>query len=166
MSPYLSGVGVGLVLLMAFLIMGRGLGASGAYSTVLATAVAAAAPEHVAGQIPYTAYLGPDGNLSPWEDWLVVEIAGVIVGGLLSALWARRFRFGITRGELITDNRRLVMALAGGVLMGLGAKFARGCTSGQGLTGGALFSVGAWIFVICAFAAAYLIAPLVKRQWS
>ena len=29
MNPYLSGVGIGVVLLLAFLIMGRGLGASG-----------------------------------------------------------------------------------------------------------------------------------------
>ena len=31
------------------------------------------------------------------------------------------------------------------------------------LTGGALLSVGSWLFMIGAFAAAYLVAPLVKR---
>ena len=31
-SPYISGIGLGLVLLAAFVIMGRGLGASGAFS--------------------------------------------------------------------------------------------------------------------------------------
>jgi len=49
--------------------------------------------------------------------------------------------------------------------MGIGAKLARGCTSGQALTGGALLSVGSWTFVIVAFAAAFLVAPLVRRQW-
>ena len=44
MSPYLAGVGIGVVLLMAFVIMGRGLGASGAFSTVVATGVSTVAP--------------------------------------------------------------------------------------------------------------------------
>lgn len=166
MSPYLSGIGIGIVLLLAFLIMGRGLGASGAYSTVLATAVEAASPEHVIDRVTYTAYLDKRDGRSPLEDWLVIEIAGVIIGGFVSALWARRFRIGITRGPFTTDNRRLLMALIGGVLMGIGAKFARGCTSGQGLTGGALFSVGSWLFIICAFAMAYMFAPVLKKHWS
>jgi hypothetical protein len=49
--------------------------------------------------------------------------------------------------------------------MGVGARLARGCTSGQGLTGGSLLSVGSWIFIAAAFAAAYLVAPLVRREW-
>jgi len=49
--------------------------------------------------------------------------------------------------------------------MGLGAVLARGCTSGQALTGGALLSVGSWLFMIGAFASAYLIAPIVRRAW-
>ena len=44
MNPYLAGVGLGLVLLTAFLVMGRGLGASGAFSTVVAASVDAVAP--------------------------------------------------------------------------------------------------------------------------
>jgi hypothetical protein len=52
------------------------------------------------------------------------------------------------------------------MLMGLGAKLARGCTSGQALTGGALLSVGSWLFILTAFAAGYLAAPLVRRAWT
>jgi uncharacterized protein len=48
----------------------------------------------------------------------------------------------------------------------VGAVLARGCTSGQALTGGAMLSVGSWLFMIGAFAAAYLVAPLVKRAWT
>jgi uncharacterized membrane protein YedE/YeeE len=50
--------------------------------------------------------------------------------------------------------------------MGIGAKLARGCTSGLGLTGGATLSVGSWLFVLAAFSAAYAIAPLLRRQWT
>ena len=33
MNPYLAGIGLGLVLLASFVVMGRGLGASGAFSS-------------------------------------------------------------------------------------------------------------------------------------
>lgn len=165
MNPYMSGVGIGLVLLLAFVIMGRGLGASGALSSVVATGMQAAAPGHAAGNLPYAAYLG-DGTQSPLKDWLVFEILGVTLGGLLSAVIARRFRWSIDRGQRTTDRTRLKYAFVGGAIMGVGAKFARGCTSGQALTGGALLSVGSWLFIIAAFAAAYAAAPLFRRQWT
>jgi uncharacterized membrane protein YedE/YeeE len=165
MSPYLAGVGLGLVLLAAFVFVGRGLGASGAFATVVATGVSAVAPEHAADNPAYTTYLG-DGTTSPLNDWLVFEIIGVLIGGALSAFLAGRFRPAIEKGPRIGNLARLQWAFGGGVLMGIGAKFARGCTSGQALTGGALFSVGSWLFIIVAFAAAYLAAPLFRRQWT
>ena len=165
MNPYLSGVGIGVVLLLAFLIMGRGLGASGAFSTVVATGVNVVAPEYAAERAPYAGYLG-DGTTSPLKDWLVFEIIGVALGGFLSAWLAGRFRTTIDRGPNTTDRTRMVYAFGGGMIMGLGAKLARGCTSGQALTGGALLSVGSWLFIIGAFAAGYLAAPLFKRQWT
>jgi hypothetical protein len=50
--------------------------------------------------------------------------------------------------------------------MGVGAVIARGCTSGQALTGGALLSVGSWLFVLGAFAAAYVVAFATRRSWT
>jgi uncharacterized protein len=49
--------------------------------------------------------------------------------------------------------------------MGGGAVLARGCTSGLALTGGALLAAGSWLFMFAAFAAGYLVAPLVKKAW-
>jgi uncharacterized membrane protein YedE/YeeE len=60
----------------------------------------------------------------------------------------------------------LLTAFAGGAVMGVGARLARGCTSGLGLTGGALLSVGSWLFVMAAFAGAYAAAPFVRRLWQ
>jgi uncharacterized membrane protein YedE/YeeE len=164
LDPYLAGVGIGVVLLLAFVIMGRGLGASGAFSTAVAGGVAVAAPEHAAGNPAYAAYL-PRGPASLLTDWLFIEIVGVTIGGLVSALLAGRFRLAVDRGPRVSIRGRLAYAVAGGMLMGLGAKLARGCTSGQGLTGGALLSVGSWLFILAAFAAGYLAAPLVRRAW-
>jgi uncharacterized membrane protein YedE/YeeE len=50
--------------------------------------------------------------------------------------------------------------------MGIGAKLARGCTSGQALTGGALLSVGSWAFMLSVFAGGYAVAYFFRRQWT
>lgn len=162
LNPYLAGVGLGLVLLGAFVFAGRGLGASGAFSAVVAHGAAAVAPGRAAAADPYAGYLGT-GLLG---DWLVLEMLGVLLGGFLSALMMGRFRVAVDRGPAITDRARLRHAVGGGVLMGLGAKIARGCTSGLALTGGAQLSVGAWIFIAAAFGAGYAAAPLFRRAWT
>lgn len=162
LNPYVAGVGLGLVLLAAFVVMGRGLGASGAFTSMVAAGVEVLAPEHARANGMFGHYLaaGP-----PWTDWLVWEILGVAGGGLLSALLAGRFRSDVERGPRVTDRVRLLYAFGGGAVMGVGAKLARGCTSGQALTGGALLSAGSWLFIAGAFAAGYTAAPLFRRQW-
>jgi len=165
MSPYLAGIGIGVVLLLAYVVMGRGLGASGAFSSVVTAAVAAAAPEHATSSVYHAANLESTGT-GLLRDWLVLEVIGITLGALLSGALAGRLEWGaVERGPRTGRGVRIAHAIAGGVFMGIGAKLARGCTSGQALTGGALLSVGSWTFIAAAFAAAYLVAPLVRRQW-
>ncbi|HEX6367916.1 MAG TPA: YeeE/YedE thiosulfate transporter family protein [Longimicrobium sp.] len=164
-SPYLAGVGIGLVLLLAYATVGRGLGASGAFSAAAAAGVAAVAPEQAAASPVLGEYVG-GGARGPLADWLVIELIGVALGGYLSARLAGRRRRTVERGPRITDRARLMYGFGGGVVMGVGAKLARGCTSGQALTGGALLSVGSWIFIATAFAAAFAAAPLFRREWT
>jgi hypothetical protein len=162
--PYAAGIGLGLVLLFSFVIVGRGLGASGAFSSLVATVVHAVAPAHAASNAFYAEYLG-DGTKSPLLDWLVFEVIGVFAGGFLSGALAGRLRTTIEKGPRISSTGRLTLAFLGGLIMGVGAKLARGCTSGQGLTGGALLSVGGWAFMLCVFAGAYATAYFVRREW-
>jgi uncharacterized membrane protein YedE/YeeE len=161
-DPYVAGTGLGLVLLASFVITGRGLGASGAFASGAAGVVAAAAPTRAAASPYFARYLAGDG---PWHEWLLFEIAGVVIGGFLSALAAGRLRAAIERGPRLGRGVRLSIAFAGGSVMGIGAVLARGCTSGLALTGGALLSAGSWLFMMAAFAGAYLLAPVVKRAW-
>lgn len=162
-NPYLTGVGLGLVLLAAYVVMGRGLGASGAFASSAAGVVHAVAPERAEQSALFASYLGADGGA--WLNWILFEIAGVAVGGFASAWLAGRVKFEMERGPHISPPARLATAFGGGAVMGLGAVLARGCTSGQALSGGALLSVGSWLFMIGAFAAAYLVAPFVRRAW-
>ena len=164
-NPYLAGFALGLVLLAAFVVMGRGLGVSGAVTSAVVVGVDAVAPRHLT-ENPYAqAYLG-DGSTHPLKDWLVIEVVGVILGGLISGLLAKRVRWSVEKGPRISTRGRLLYAFGGGSIMGFATRLARGCTSGQALTGGAMLSVGSWVFMIAVFAGAYATAQLVKRQWT
>ncbi|MCP4628015.1 MAG: YeeE/YedE family protein, partial [bacterium] len=46
-----------------------------------------------------------------------------------------------------------------------GAMMARGCTSGQALSGGATLALGSWAFMMAMFAAAYGVAYFFRKQW-
>ncbi len=165
MNPYLAGIGLGLVLLSAFVIMGRGLGASGALSSVVTLVVNTVSPMHAQSNPFYQEYLNtPTGN--PLNDWLVYEILGVLIGGLMSGLISGRVRRTVDKSARVTISTRMAYAFGGGVLMGLGSKIARGCTSGQALTGGALLSVGSWVFMIAVFISAYAVAYFFRKQWT
>ena len=163
MNPYLAGLGLGLVLLLSYVIMGRGLGASGAISTVVAVGVNSVAPHHAAGNNFYSGYLG-DGLTNPFKDWLVFEVLGVLVGGFISGMFGGRVYKSIEKGPRITDRKRLYFAVIGGALMGFGAKLARGCTSGQALTGGSILNLGSWAFMLCVFGGAYMLAYFMRRS--
>jgi hypothetical protein len=161
-SPYLAGVALGLVLLSAYAIVGRGLGATGAFASAAATLMDVVSYAKARGNAYFAEHLG--GGLL--HEWLVVEMIGVLIGGWASAALARRVRLTVERGPRVSVGERLALATAGGAVMGGGAVLARGCTSGQALTGGALLSVGSWVFVAAAFAAAYVVARLVRRAWT
>ena len=56
-------------------------------------------------------------------------------------------------------------ALGGGIVMGFAAALARGCTSGQALSGGAVLSAGSWLFMFSVFGGGYLLAWFVRKNW-
>ncbi|MBI5217074.1 MAG: YeeE/YedE family protein [Ignavibacteriae bacterium] len=164
-NPYVAGIGLGLVLLASFVIMGRGLGASGAFTSLVSVGVNAVAQEHARSNGFFSEYLG-DGTHSPLKDWLVFEVLGVIVGGFFSGILAHRVKGTVEKGERISTGKRFLFAFLGGGIMGFGAKLARGCTSGQALTGGALLSLGSWAFMLSVFAGGYMVAYFFRRQWQ
>jgi uncharacterized membrane protein YedE/YeeE len=164
MNPYLAGVGLGLVLLAAYVLMGRGLGASGASSSLVAWTMNVVAPGHAQANEFYRGYL--DGGVGhPLKEWLVFEVLGVMLGGFMSGVLAGRARGIVEKGPNISNAGRFGLAFGGGALMGIGAKLARGCTSGQALSGGAVLNAGSWAFMLMVFAGAYAMAWAVRRQW-
>jgi hypothetical protein len=163
MNPYLAGIGLGLVLLAAFVLVGRGLGASGAFNSTIAWLVSLVAPGYAKSNEFLAGYL--EEGVHPLKAWLVFEVAGVFAGALLSGLLAGRVALAVEKGPRIGVGARLALAFAGGALMAVGAALGRGCTSGQALTGGALLNLGSWAFMACVFGGAYAVAWLFRRQW-
>ena len=164
-NPYLSGIGIGLTLLAAFVFAGRGIGVSGGLTTIFSNGIYSVAPGHAESNEVFNSYLqNPDGH--PLADVLVFNVLGIFIGGFISGLFSKRIKIGVDAGPGISSGSRLILAFTGGVLMGFSAKIARGCTSGQALTGGALLNLGSWIFMLSLFAGAYALAYFVKRQWT
>lgn len=143
-SPYAVGVGIGILSWVAFATADRGLGITTPFE--YGAALLHAPPEYFVGHEPKIG----------WEWMLVI---GVLIGSFLSSKLsadrrdaivppAWRNRFGDSVGL------RMSFAFAGGLVMMLGARLARGCTSGHGITGTLQLAVSSWIFIALAFAVA------------
>jgi uncharacterized membrane protein YedE/YeeE len=163
-SPYAAGFGLGITLLLAFRILGTGLGASGGMARVAAWVQHAFLPEHVERSAYFGAWFGPDAA-HVLKYYLVFMSLGTLAGAFLSALGSRRIRPMLERGPRASGGARIVLALVGGVLVGFASRLARGCTSGQALTGTAMLFTGSVVFLLALFAGAYLAAWFVRREW-
>jgi uncharacterized protein len=164
LNPYVAGTLLGLVLFASFYVTGGGLGASAAMSRIQTGVLDWLAPAHV-DRVAYFAELA-GGQRSAWSHYSIFMIAGTVLGGFASGLVNRRVKLELRKGPRVGTTTRVVLALAGGALMGFGARLARGCTSGQALSGGAVLSVGSWAFALAVFAGAYALAWFVRRLWT
>ncbi|MBN2485811.1 MAG: YeeE/YedE family protein [Bacteroidales bacterium] len=163
-NPYLGGVLLGMVLLAANFVSGRGLGASGAIKSCIvsaATTVAPAAAENSGFITEYTEK--HDGH--PMKSWLVFQMLGVIVGGFVSGVIAGRLKWKVEHSPKITSKKRLVLALTGGILFGWGSQMGRGCTSGSALSGMAVLSLGGFVSMMAIFGTAFALAYFFRKNW-
>lgn len=162
-NPYFAGGMLGLVLLATFLVAAQGLGASAFPKRLIALWASDVAPGWTARNAALGGYVA-DGAF-PLRNWLFVEVIGVMLGGFIGALTAGRFRVAVEKGPNVSVRARLLYALVGGTIMGFAAGLARGCTSGQALSGGATLATGSWVFMLMVFAGGYSVAWFVRRQW-
>ncbi|MFO8174603.1 MAG: YeeE/YedE thiosulfate transporter family protein [Longimicrobiales bacterium] len=163
-NPYLAGILLGLVLFGAYFLTGTGLGASGGMARLVVSAQDLVAPRHV-DRVGHLVEMA-GGELNPLDHWIVLVTLGTLLGGGLSAFLNGRLKVETQKGPRISVRTRWIMALLGGIFMGYGARLARGCTSGQALSGGAVLSVGSWAFMLAVFAGAYALAYFVRRLWT
>lgn len=163
MNPYVGGVLLGLVLIIAFWVSGRGLGASGAAKSAIVTGVKTVAPKHVENTAFYQGYL--ETHPQPMKEWLVFQMLGVIVGGFISGAIAGRLKFKVEKSPKITRKTRLIFAVLGGILFGFGSQLGRGCTSGSALTGMAVLSLSGFLSMAAIFGTAFALAYFARKLW-
>jgi hypothetical protein len=164
LDPYLGGALLGVVLFLSFFVTGGGLGASAGLSRVQTGVLDWFASGHV-DRVAYFAELA-GGARNPWAHYAIYMLAGTLAGGFASGLFNRRVKVETRKGPRISTGLRLVLAFTGGLIMAYGARFARGCTSGQALSGGAVLSVGSWAFMFSIFASGYAVAWFFRRLWN
>ena len=163
-NPYFAGILLGLVLFLAFFVTGNGLGASGGLNRILVFFQDLVAPAHV-DRVPYLLEMA-GGDRNPLDSWVVYVTIGTVLGGFVSGWRNGRTKLETNRGPRVPVRVRWLMAFFGGTLMGYGARFARGCTSGQALSGGAVLSVGSWAFMFAVFGGGYALAYFLRKFWN
>ncbi len=164
MNPYLAGILLGLVVLAANFVSGRGVGASGAIKSAIVSGVETVAPAHAESNKFYDNYIkANDGK--PLSNWLVFQMLGVVVGAFVSGVISRRLTWKIEHNPKIRSRTRLIFALIGGILFGLGSQLGRGCTSGSALSGMAVLSLGGFISMAAIFGTAFMLAYFFRKLW-
>ncbi|HIW47083.1 MAG TPA: YeeE/YedE family protein [Candidatus Yaniella excrementigallinarum] len=75
-------------------------------------------------------------------DWGVMLVLGLLVGAFIAAKVTGEFRIRVP------DATTAVRSVAGGMLMGVGASLAGGCTVGNGMVETSLFSFQGWVALV------------------
>ncbi|HLA44047.1 MAG TPA: YeeE/YedE thiosulfate transporter family protein, partial [Aggregatilineales bacterium] len=111
-NAYLAGILLGIVLFLAFLITGNGLGASGGLNRMVVYVEDAVVPEHV----DRTSYLleMAGGDTNPLDSWIVFLTLGTIIGGFSSGWINGRVKVETNRGPQVSIRMRWMMAFIGG----------------------------------------------------
>ena len=159
-SPYLVGIGIGVLSWLSFLISGNPI----ATSTTFARA----------GGMIERFITGRKVNERPYYkkiklkiDWQWMLVIGVVIGSFLSAIISGDFQVGVWVPSLwastFGDNAilRVLVAIGGGVILGFGARFADGCTSGHGISGTLQLAISSWISAIFFFIGGIIAAHII-----
>ncbi|MBA3239287.1 MAG: YeeE/YedE family protein [Parachlamydiaceae bacterium] len=148
-SPYLVGAGIGMLSWLTFYFSDKPIGTSSFYATVAGIIGNLVVPHHTASLKYYQDH-------PPKLNWSVFFVSAIFFGSFIAAftgdeitnewlppMWVARFGNSIAL--------RAAFAMAGGALMGFGARLAGGCTSGHGISGTLQLNVSSWIVLICLF---------------
>ncbi|MBT4286871.1 MAG: YeeE/YedE family protein, partial [Deltaproteobacteria bacterium] len=153
-NPYFAGMGIGIALFLAFFLVGRGFGDSGAMTRIFAYLMSKFTPEHTDTLYYFKRYLSTSGH--PLYHWVVFVLIGSAIGGLVSGLKGKRMKMEFIRGPNVSRKRRIITSLIGGILVAFGARMAGGCVTGLAITSGSLLSVAGWLFFFVVISAGML----------
>ena len=160
-SPYVVGAGIGILSWVAFLLSDKPIGCSTAFSRTSGMIEKLWRGKKVHDKPYYQKF-------APVIDWEWMLVVGVIVGAFLSSRLSGTFAFEWVPAQwqaAVGDNAvvRWAIALTGGVMMGIGARWAGGCTSGHGISGTLQLAVSGWLAAMSFFAGGIATAMLLYK---
>lgn len=144
--PYWVGAAIGVLETAAMLTAKQPLGITTAFEDAAALVAEKIAPE----KMEVDRYKRARGE-APKIDWEIGLVAGVVLGSLLSASLSgdsapppvpETWRKKVGQSQAL----RYAAAFGGGALMMFGARMAKGCTSGHGISGTMQFAASSWLF--------------------
>jgi hypothetical protein len=161
-SPYAVGIGIGVLSWFTFLVSKHPIGCSTGLSRISGM-IEMRSGDGVRWRASPTT-----GSSHPSSSWEVMLLVGIVIGALVSALLSGDFQVqwvSSTWEDAFGANAflRVAVALLGGVIIGFGARWAGGCTSGHGISGTLQLDVASWISVVFFFVGGILTANLIFR---
>jgi len=158
-SPYIVGILIGLLNIVAMIISGKALGASTSFVKAGAYLVKAVDKEKVESNSYYQKH-------KPELDWGMMLVLGIVIGAFFASLLSGDFlvqKVPLMWAERFSDNFafRFIMAFIGGSFLGIGSRWAGGCTSGHGISGTSQLSVLSWVAAAAFFVGGIAVALLI-----
>ena len=160
-SPYIVGIGIGILSWFSFLISDKPIGCSTAFTRTSGMIERLFSGKRVLEKNYYVRF-------PPIVDWDWMLVVGVIIGSFISAKLSGQFHmqwipdtWSSTFGSALIT--RWLIALLGGIIIGFGARWAGGCTSGHGISGTLQLAVSSWLAVICFFVSGIITAMVIYK---
>ena len=169
-SPYVAGILLGIIGLLAVLLANALLGASGAFESIVGWV-----GKHLNLAAFNNLYWGVAGGralpiMRPEITWSVILLVGTVFGGTIGALTSRTFKFRWNddkQWKLIFGPqpwKRAVIGFFGAILLEYAAGIAGGCTSGLAISGGVVLAPASFLFIAGMFASGIVTAMVIYRK--
>jgi hypothetical protein len=161
-SPYIVGVGIGVLSWVVFVVVAAPLGITTSIGQIAGGVVS---PIMGADTVAANAYW----RTNPMKlDYGTLFLIGTFFGALASALVSRTFKFesipSVWQERFgSSKTRRFIVAFIGGALAMYGARMAGGCTSGNGISQSLQLAVVGWTFLAVMFISGAITAAIVYR---
>ncbi len=108
----------------------------------------------------WSVYSGGLSSYQFWKSTPSITDLGIVLGALVAVLLAGQFKL-----KKIKSGKNVAAAVVGGLLMGIGARFALGCNIGAMFSALPAFSLHGWVFFFSIFAGAALGSQLLKKYF-
>lgn len=160
-SPYAVGIGIGILSWLAFLLSDKPIGCSTAFARTSGMIEKIFRGSKVQDKPYYKQF-------APTIDWEWMVVIGIILGAFLSSILSGQFSFewipSIWQAKAGSHiPTRWAVSLLGGIIMGFGARWAGGCTSGHGISGTLQLAVSSWLAAICFFIGGIITAMFIYK---